>query len=77
MTAKNKITIDLHLLGATSKDIKARLEMAKQTVYDILSQYKKFGCIERKLGSAKKKTVRTSRLIRAAKSRFSAIHPNP
>ena len=39
MTAKNKIVIDLHLLGVMPKDIITRLGMANRTVYDILSQF--------------------------------------
>ena len=37
MTVKNKIVIDLHLLALTPKDIIARVEITKRTVYDILS----------------------------------------
>ena len=39
-TAKNKIAIDLYLLGAMPKDMIARLGIAKGTVYDILSRFK-------------------------------------
>ena len=55
--------MNLHLLGVTPKDIIARLEMAK-----------KFGRIERKPGSGKTRTVRTSRLIREVKGQ---IQRNP
>ena len=74
MTAKNKIIIDLHLLGVMPKDFVVRLRMAKRTVYDNLSKFKKFGHIVRKPGSVKTKTVRTSRLIRAVKG---SIQCNP
>ena len=85
MTAKNKIIIDLHLLGVMPKDFVVRLRMAKRTVYDNLSKFKKslsshflvssqYYHIVRKPGSVKTKTVRTSRLIRAVKG---SIQCNP
>ena len=70
MNPKNLSVIELHKSGSKPINIARALNLAPTTVYSIIERFKKTGRVERKVGSGRRRFVRTPALVQAIRSRI-------